>query len=83
MQVAVSPGEAALREMVTRESSEGHCFGLRPLNTGEGSTCRTKGQGTGDRFRQGPEVIDPVMVGLGVHSMARGSRQGGKHSASA
>jgi hypothetical protein len=26
MQVSVSPGEAALREMVTRDESEGHCF---------------------------------------------------------
>jgi hypothetical protein len=28
MQVAVPPGEAALREMVTREESEGHFFGF-------------------------------------------------------
>lgn len=26
MQVSVSPGEAALREMVTRVESEGHCY---------------------------------------------------------
>jgi len=31
MQVAVPPGEAALREMLTRDESEGHCLGLRPL----------------------------------------------------
>jgi hypothetical protein len=30
-EVAVSPGEAALREMVTGKDSEGHFFGLRPL----------------------------------------------------
>ena len=28
MQVAVPPGEAALREMLTRDESEGHCFGF-------------------------------------------------------
>src|SRR5271165_636436 len=31
MQVAVPPAGTVLREMLTRESSEGHCFGLRPL----------------------------------------------------
>jgi hypothetical protein len=44
MEVAVSQGEVALRELVTGNESEGHFFGFAAsFVTSKESTCRTKG----------------------------------------
>jgi len=51
MQVSVPTPGTVLRELVTRENSEGHNFGLRPLSTHEKSTCGTKGRLTCAGFR--------------------------------
>lgn len=42
MEVAVSQGEAALREMVTGDEVEGHFLGCGLFSTVKPSTCRTK-----------------------------------------
>jgi hypothetical protein len=42
MQVAVPQNGPALREWVTRDESEGHVSGLRPLSTWGRCTCRAK-----------------------------------------